>query len=98
MEGWHQRRDGSCFPVEVRLGLLETNQHRYILALARDITERKASEKAMARLAEIGELAAMIVHEVRSPLTTVLMGLNSFRSLDLSERARRRLEIGARRI
>jgi len=93
VEGWHQRRDGSCFPVEVRLGLLETNQHRYILALARDITERKASEKAMARLAEIGELAAMIVHEVRSPLTTVLMGLNSFRSLDLSERARRRLEL-----
>jgi PAS domain S-box-containing protein len=93
LEGWHQRQDGSCFPVEVRLGLLDTNQHRYILALARDITERKASEKAMARLAEIGELAAMIVHEVRSPLTTVLMGLNSFRSLDLSERARRRLEL-----
>jgi PAS domain S-box-containing protein len=92
-EGWHQRKDGTGFPVEVRLGLLETNQSRYILALARDITERKATEKALARLAEIGELAAMIVHEVRSPLTTVLLGLNSFQSMDLPERARTRLEL-----
>jgi PAS domain S-box-containing protein len=93
IEGWHQRQDGTSFPVEVRLGLLDIGENRYILALARDITERKASEKALARLAEIGELAAMIVHEVRSPLTTVLMGLNSFRSLDLSERAQRRLDL-----
>jgi PAS domain S-box-containing protein len=93
LEGVHNRKDGTQFPVEVRLGLLDTGQNRYILALARDITERKASEKAMARLAEIGELAAMIVHEVRSPLTTVLMGLNSFRSLELSERARMRLDL-----
>ncbi len=92
-EGSQRRKDGSCFPVEARLGLLDTGQNRYILALVRDITERKASEKAMARLAEIGELAAMIVHEVRSPLTTVLMGLNSFRSLELSERAKMRLEL-----
>ncbi|MGF1571132.1 MAG: nitrogen regulation protein NR(II) [Nodosilinea sp.] len=92
-ESWHQRKDGSRFPVEVRLGLLETDHQRYILALVRDITERKASEKAQARLAEIGELAAMIVHEVRSPLTTVLMGLNSFRPMELSERARTRLDL-----
>jgi len=92
-EGWHQRRDGTGFPVEIRLGLLETNQSRYVLALARDITERKATEKALARLAEIGELAAMIVHEVRSPLTTVLLGLNSFQAMPLSERARNRLDL-----
>jgi len=93
LEGLHQRRDGSEFPVEVRLGMVDTEPDRCILALARDITERKASERAMARLAEIGELAAMIVHEVRSPLTTILMGLNSFRRLDLNDRARVRLEL-----
>jgi len=92
-EGWHQRKDGTGFPVEVRLGLLETNQNHYILALARDITERKASEKTRARLAEIGELAAMIVHEVRSPLTTIMLGLTSFQTLALSERAQRRLSL-----
>lgn len=92
-EGWHQRKDGTGFPVEVRLGLLETGGDRYGLALARDISDRKVSEAAQARLAEIGELAAMIVHEVRSPLTTVLLGLNSFRTLDLPERFQARLAL-----
>ncbi|MEM9119609.1 MAG: PAS domain S-box protein [Cyanobacteria bacterium P01_F01_bin.56] len=90
-EGIHQRQDGSQFPVEVRLGRLEIGGKPVLLALARDITARKAMEQANARLAEIGELAAMIVHEVRNPLTTVLMGLNSFAQMDLPERAQRRL-------
>ena len=93
VEGWHQRQDGTGFPVEVRLGLLDLGGDRYGLALARDIRDRKASEAAQARLAEIGELAAMIVHEVRSPLTTVLLGLNSFRSLALPEQYQTRLSL-----
>jgi signal transduction histidine kinase len=48
--------------------------------------ERKQAEEALERLAEIGELAAMIVHEVRNPLTTISMGLNAFKRLQLSER------------
>ncbi|NEQ31783.1 MAG: PAS domain S-box protein [Leptolyngbya sp. SIO4C5] len=91
VEGTHRRQDGSQFPVEVRLGLLEFGSDRLILALARDTSERKQAEAALARLAEIGELAAMIVHEVRNPLTTVLMGLSSFKRLDLPERAQMRL-------
>jgi PAS domain S-box-containing protein len=101
-EGWHQRKDNSGFPVEIRLGVLDTGRdrpdrpqerQRYVLALARVITDRRVSVAAQARLAEIGELAAMIVHEVRSPLTTVLLGLNSFRSLELPERAQTRLAL-----
>ena len=79
--------------MEVRLGLITMGQETLILALARDVSERKAAERAVARLAEIGELAAMIVHEVRSPLTTVLMGLQAFQSLELSQRDRMRLEL-----
>jgi len=93
IEGTHRRRDGSQFPVEVRLGLLKLNDHCALLALARDISERKQGEQALARLAEVGELAAMIVHEVRSPLTTVLMGLQSFQQLELPQRAQRRLQL-----
>ncbi|MEO1347410.1 MAG: PAS domain S-box protein [Cyanobacteria bacterium J06635_15] len=91
IEGIHQRKDGSTFPVEVGVGLLEFSGERYLLALARDATARKQAESALARLAEIGELAAMIVHEVRNPLTTILMGLNSFKRMDLPERAKMRL-------
>ena len=91
--GTHQRQDGSQFPVEVRLGLFESGKEQFLLALARDITERQQAEKDRERLAEIGELAAMIVHEVRNPLTTVLMGLSSFKRMDLPERAKLRLQL-----
>jgi PAS domain S-box-containing protein len=90
-EGMHRRKDGSRFPVEVRIARIEIGGRPVLLALARDITERKQVEQAQARLAEIGELAAMIVHEVRNPLTTVLMGLHGFAQMELPDRARMRL-------
>jgi PAS domain S-box-containing protein len=93
LAGRHYRKDGSSFPVEVRLGGLEASGQRYVLALARDISDRQAALAAQARLAEIGELAAMIVHEVRNPLATVVLGLNSFRDLTLPNRAQRRLAL-----
>lgn len=43
------------------------------------------------RLAAIGEFTAMIVHEVRNPLTTIMMGLNYFKRTQLSESAQTRL-------
>jgi signal transduction histidine kinase len=57
------------------------------------IAERKQAEKALASLAEVGELSAMIVHEVRNPLATVLLGLQSFQKLDLSPAYQTRLKL-----
>ena len=45
------------------------------------------------RLAAIGEFAAMIVHEIRNPLTTVQMGLTYFTKLDLPQPAQARLAL-----
>lgn len=45
------------------------------------------------RLAAIGEFAAMIVHEIRNPLTTIQMGLNYFTKLDLPQPAQARLSL-----
>ncbi len=45
------------------------------------------------RLAAIGEFSAGIIHEIRNPLTTIKMGLNSFKKLDLSELAKERLSL-----
>jgi signal transduction histidine kinase len=45
------------------------------------------------RLAAIGEFAAMIVHEIRNPLTTMIMGLSYFKRIVLSEGAQERLSL-----
>jgi PAS domain S-box-containing protein len=42
-EGIHRRKDGSCFPVEVSVRLVELDKP-YFLAVARNITERKEAE------------------------------------------------------
>lgn len=66
--------------------LRQTNEQ-----LQAEMNERKQAEQEIARLAEIGELAAMIVHEVRNPLTTVLMGLSALGRIELPEHAQLRL-------
>ncbi len=73
--------------LTANIGLTQdTNGQPLIVGVTRDISDRKQAEKALERLAEIGELAAMIVHEVRNPLTTISMGLNTFKRLNLTDR------------
>jgi PAS domain S-box-containing protein len=43
MESLHRRKDGSTFPVEVSMRLVHLDRE-YIVAIARDLTERKQSE------------------------------------------------------
>jgi len=45
------------------------------------------------RLAAIGEFSAGIIHEIRNPLTTIKMGLHSFKKLDLTLLAKERLSL-----
>jgi PAS domain S-box-containing protein len=45
--GRHRRKDGTTFPVEIRLSVFETGEQRYMLGIVRDITERVQAEKAL---------------------------------------------------
>jgi PAS domain S-box-containing protein len=81
-----RRKSGETFPALFSAEMIHLEDEPCLLAVAADITMLKQAEKALERLAEVGELAAMIVHEVRNPLTTISMGLNSFKRLQLSER------------
>src|SRR5208282_1764253 len=49
----HRRKDGSIFPVEVRVRSFTVNKRRFSLSLVRDITERKKAEEALRRSEEI---------------------------------------------
>ncbi len=47
VNGLHRRKDGSTYPVEVRLNCLDTGGKHLIMAVVRDVTERKAAEEAL---------------------------------------------------
>ena len=90
--------------AEISAAPIEFEGRSCILAMVRDISERKRlsaerkqaevnAQKARSHLAEIGELSSMIVHEIRNPLTTVLMGLTSFQKLELDGRFQARLNL-----
>jgi len=44
LEGRHRRKDGSTFPVEVSVQLVELEQSRYLVAVSRDISLRRRDE------------------------------------------------------
>ncbi len=46
-EARHRRKDGTAFPVEVRLGPIEYGETRVVLSIVRDITERKKADEAI---------------------------------------------------
>jgi PAS domain S-box-containing protein len=49
-ENDHVKKDGTVFPVEISAGLLEFENHKYILVFDRDITARKQADRAIQEL------------------------------------------------
>ncbi len=85
MEISHKRKDGSVFPVEVSASMMEFGEKKFILALYRDISKRKAIE------AERDTLIQKLKHISR---TDGLTGLLNRQHIDIRlneemERARR---------
>jgi PAS domain S-box-containing protein len=79
LEGVHRRKDGTTFPVEVRLGVFESGASRLLLGLVRDITERKRIEERLQRYAaelersneEVKNFAYIVSHDLRVPLVNL---------------------------
>jgi diguanylate cyclase (GGDEF)-like protein len=51
LESRHRRRDGSIFPVEMRIGPIRINGQHRLLSLVRDITERRQMQDQLHHLA-----------------------------------------------
>jgi PAS domain S-box-containing protein len=80
-EDKYKRKDGSTFFVETSLKLVSQEKQDYIIAIARDITERKraeaklktAQEKLLETAREVGmaEVATGVLHNVGNVLNSV---------------------------
>jgi two-component system sensor kinase FixL len=69
-----RRKDGTTFPAHLSVGELTLDGDRMFSGIVRDLTERVSLEHRLrdeSGLVRIGELAAVLAHEVKNPLAAV---------------------------
>lgn len=69
-----KRRDGSTFPMHLSVAELTVGKDTKYAGIIRDLTDRVKLEERLrdeAGLVRLGELAAVLAHEVRNPLAAV---------------------------
>jgi two-component system sensor kinase FixL len=68
------RRDGTTFPVWLSVGEMQVNGERKFTGILADLTARVRMEEQLREqtsLARLGEMAAVIAHEVKNPLAGI---------------------------
>ncbi len=86
-----ERKDGSTFPIELAVGEMRSNGQRFFTGFIRDLTERQKTEARlqelqselvhMSRVAEMGEMASALAHELNQPLSAIANYMTGSRRL-----------------
>jgi len=69
-----RRGDGQTFPVHLSVGEFEIDGEKHFTGILHDLSQRARLEEQLREataLARLGEMAAVIAHEVRNPLAAV---------------------------
>jgi two-component system sensor kinase FixL len=69
-----RKRDGTVFPVHLSVGEFIVDSERHFTGILHDLSARAELEEQLRErtaLARLGEMAAVIAHEVKNPLTAV---------------------------
>ena len=68
------RKDGTTFPVHLSVGEMVTDGKRSFTGILHDLSDRVALENRLAEqksLAKLGEMAAVVAHEVKNPIAGI---------------------------
>jgi len=76
IEGLHKRKNGTTFPVEANVKLIKQQKQSFLIAVARDITERKKAQQKQTQLLrevesankELKDFAHIVSHDLKAPL------------------------------
>ncbi len=76
IQGQHRRKDATTFYVETSLKYVSQEKENHIIAVARDVTDRKQAEERQAQLLEevksaneeLKDFAYVISHDLKAPL------------------------------
>ena len=69
-----RRKDGTTFPVHLSVGEMVTDGKRSFTGILHDLSDRVALEHRLAEqksLAKLGEMAAVVAHEVKNPIAGI---------------------------
>jgi two-component system sensor kinase FixL len=87
-----RRKDGRTFPLHLSVGEITVHGERKFTGILHDLTGRVQMEEQLreqAALAKLGEMAAVIAHEVKNPLAGIRGAVQVFGS-QLSEDGKKR--------
>lgn len=79
-----QKKDGSCFPIDVSLAPIKGENEGYTLAITKDLSEKKYVKNLVKRNKELEQFTYIASHDLQEPLRTIISLINVLSKKDQS--------------